>query len=405
MTKRIIGWAMILFIGMILSACNIFTSEDLDNHTAKDAMTSFLKAAFDEDEDMVDELATFDEDEQKDFIKQAENENLADIDMDACAINDTGDPTYAAICENDDGEDVHIVMSLDEEDDDEYFIESVSMDPAVDFTFRQDDSELTDDYVEELEEMINADFPMLDDDEKEQMAFQSYDFADLLVNLFDDDEPIKDRIDMDKFVSSYDDFNDEQEVVDFIKENLDDMSDDLIVTEIEFGSFYDNLTYHDIHNEADYESAKNYVPVPMDEEHEISFTLEDENEETQYFSGRFYMKDDQLKFFKFFVYHESTFEYETYDLEQEDEDESDDLAGDVTMDDGEEVYMNNCASCHADDLSGSVGPDLTEVYDKYDKEELMDIVIEGTGDMPPGIIVDDKEAEVLSEWLLELEEE
>lgn len=64
----------------------------------------------------------------------------------------------------------------------------------------------------------------------------------------------------------------------------------------------------------------------------------------------------------------------------------------------EEIFLNNCASCHANDLSGGAGPELTDVSSRLSKDEILDIIINGSVGMP-GSIVDNKEAESLAGWL------
>lgn len=68
--------------------------------------------------------------------------------------------------------------------------------------------------------------------------------------------------------------------------------------------------------------------------------------------------------------------------------------------DPEEMFSNNCASCHGGDLSGGVGPDLTEVEDKHSAEEIQEIILNGKGEMPP-VDVQDEQSEAIAEWLLE----
>lgn len=68
--------------------------------------------------------------------------------------------------------------------------------------------------------------------------------------------------------------------------------------------------------------------------------------------------------------------------------------------DAEAIYANSCASCHAADLSGAVGPDLTAVGGSLSEEEIEDIIVNGLGSMPGGLVGAD-EAKVLSEWLSE----
>ena len=72
----------------------------------------------------------------------------------------------------------------------------------------------------------------------------------------------------------------------------------------------------------------------------------------------------------------------------------------ATSDDPEEIFESNCASCHGGDLSGGAGPDLTSVGSDHSEEEIEDIIINGQGSMPPGL-VPDEEAAILAGWLAE----
>ncbi|NBJ68543.1 MULTISPECIES: cytochrome c550 [Clostridia] len=71
-----------------------------------------------------------------------------------------------------------------------------------------------------------------------------------------------------------------------------------------------------------------------------------------------------------------------------------------TADDPEAIYETNCASCHGGDLSGGMGPDLTQVGSKLSKDEIQNIIINGQGQMPAGM-ANEAEAQVLAEWLAE----
>lgn len=68
----------------------------------------------------------------------------------------------------------------------------------------------------------------------------------------------------------------------------------------------------------------------------------------------------------------------------------------------ESVYQNSCASCHGDDLTGAVGPDLTAVGGSLSQDEIEEIINEGKGSMP-GNLVSPEEATELAEWLSEME--
>lgn len=54
------------------------------------------------------------------------------------------------------------------------------------------------------------------------------------------------------------------------------------------------------------------------------------------------------------------------------------LSGDATA--GADVYDANCASCHGTDGSGGSGPSLLDEYPGA--AEAVDVILEGTGDMP-----------------------
>lgn len=64
----------------------------------------------------------------------------------------------------------------------------------------------------------------------------------------------------------------------------------------------------------------------------------------------------------------------------------------------EEAFQQNCASCHGGDLSGGVGPDLTQVGADHSKEDILGIIKNGQGDMPPGQATGDT-AELIASWL------
>lgn len=66
----------------------------------------------------------------------------------------------------------------------------------------------------------------------------------------------------------------------------------------------------------------------------------------------------------------------------------------------EDIYSNNCMSCHGGELEGGMGPDLTSVGDRYDASEIVEIIQNGKGQMP-AINLDQSNAEKLAEWLVD----
>lgn len=67
---------------------------------------------------------------------------------------------------------------------------------------------------------------------------------------------------------------------------------------------------------------------------------------------------------------------------------------------GEEVFKQNCASCHANDLSGGAGPNLQKVGKDHSKEDVEDIVKNGKGNMP-AVSISDEDRESVAGWLVE----
>lgn len=79
--------------------------------------------------------------------------------------------------------------------------------------------------------------------------------------------------------------------------------------------------------------------------------------------------------------------------------ESSSSGGEVTTN-GETLFAQSCASCHGQDLRSGYAPDLSEIGAKYSAEEIQDIIENGKGQMPPGILKGD-EARAVAEWLAE----
>ena len=78
---------------------------------------------------------------------------------------------------------------------------------------------------------------------------------------------------------------------------------------------------------------------------------------------------------------------------------NDDSSKTETAVDAEKIFANNCASCHGNNLEGNVGPNLTKVGSKYSSEEIQKIIKNGKGQMPAGILKDDKEIMAVADWL------
>lgn len=65
----------------------------------------------------------------------------------------------------------------------------------------------------------------------------------------------------------------------------------------------------------------------------------------------------------------------------------------------EEIYKDNCASCHGDDLEGEGdSPSLESVGDDMSEDEILE-QIENGGDGMPGGLIEGEEADQVAKWL------
>ncbi len=65
------------------------------------------------------------------------------------------------------------------------------------------------------------------------------------------------------------------------------------------------------------------------------------------------------------------------------------------------LFKANCASCHGQNLEGIAGPNLTKVGANYNSEQIADIIKNGKGGMPPGMLKKADEIKAVSDWLAE----
>lgn len=68
---------------------------------------------------------------------------------------------------------------------------------------------------------------------------------------------------------------------------------------------------------------------------------------------------------------------------------------------GYEIYQSSsCVQCHATDLSGATAPALLGVGDRYNQDEIIGIINDGKGAMPPqGDQIEEADKEKLAAWL------
>jgi len=64
----------------------------------------------------------------------------------------------------------------------------------------------------------------------------------------------------------------------------------------------------------------------------------------------------------------------------------------------EATFRTNCASCHGQTLEGAVGPNLQHVGSKYTREQIGEILANGKGAMPGGLVKGEDAANIAA-WL------
>ncbi|BCB05681.1 cytochrome c551 [Bacillus sp. KH172YL63] len=66
--------------------------------------------------------------------------------------------------------------------------------------------------------------------------------------------------------------------------------------------------------------------------------------------------------------------------------------------DPEKIVTNKCTSCHGGNLEGGMGPALKNIGAELSKDQILETIQNGKGQMPPGLIKGE-EAEAVAEWL------
>jgi len=68
--------------------------------------------------------------------------------------------------------------------------------------------------------------------------------------------------------------------------------------------------------------------------------------------------------------------------------------------DPEVLYEQACAACHGGNLQGATSPPVTNMASKYTSEEIKALIADGKG-MMPGNTLNEEQAEIVTEWLME----
>src|SRR5699024_987171 len=65
-----------------------------------------------------------------------------------------------------------------------------------------------------------------------------------------------------------------------------------------------------------------------------------------------------------------------------------------------DLYVQNCASCHGEDIAVGVGPDLNNAGANNSADEIKDIIVNGQGSRPAQDLPEE-DAQSLADWLAE----
>jgi cytochrome c550 len=64
----------------------------------------------------------------------------------------------------------------------------------------------------------------------------------------------------------------------------------------------------------------------------------------------------------------------------------------------EDIYKQNCISCHGDAYQGGVGPALKGVGDRLSVDEVKNVITNGRGAMPSGL-VEEQNIDAMAEYI------
>lgn len=70
----------------------------------------------------------------------------------------------------------------------------------------------------------------------------------------------------------------------------------------------------------------------------------------------------------------------------------------VTKASAEDIFKQNCATCHGQNLEGYVGPNLQKIGSKLNEKQILEVIKNGRGQMPGGLVSEDQ-AKTLAAWL------
>lgn len=67
-----------------------------------------------------------------------------------------------------------------------------------------------------------------------------------------------------------------------------------------------------------------------------------------------------------------------------------------------EIYQQSCVSCHGGNYEGGVGPALTSVGGRLSADQIKEVLKNGRGSMPGGLVPEEKLDE-MAKWVSEIQ--
>ena len=77
---------------------------------------------------------------------------------------------------------------------------------------------------------------------------------------------------------------------------------------------------------------------------------------------------------------------------------SSDKGADTASTGEQKIYDQKCSGCHGGDLKGAMGPDLSKIGSTLSKDQILDTIKNGKGNMPPNVVTGD-DANTIADWL------
>lgn len=402
----------LLFFTIVLFAAGC---SQLENKTEEDAVQSFVNALIEGNNDQVDALTSLDDDRQKEILSLAENYHLHDADPTSCEQEKSSDLDYQVLCTTTEDESLWLNLELTEKED-RYVIKDITY-GAAEIVFREDNPKLTKELIKETEERIDGDIHKTSNKVRDTLQPEIYKTGAALEGvLHDKPEDIVRYLDLDWIEEWIGESLTEEEAMETILDGDMGYEDtaQAEITDIQVASTYDLLYLHDaLEGDVTLSDLNEHYLMDINDVYLVNYNFKINEIEEEAFSVYLHNNNGQWKIFDIVPF-DSQLESVTYELpEVAVEDDFDDWGDDRSEDtedeiDGETVesdewlYETNCAACHGADLSGGVGPDISNAGSDFSDAELKDIIINGTGDMP-ALGIDEGDAEAIAAWLAEKE--